>query len=247
MRRLLWRANLRDPQRLRLQLFRVLHRHLRRQVACTDVAVASAAAVASGAPLAASGATPVPSGSALASGGELHCLPHHLRSQDMRQLLWTANLRDPQCLQLHLLRVLHRRRRRQVACADVAAAPAAAVAPATAVTSGFAQPASAPSKRRREHNHSNSGAVAATAVAVAAAAQSAAALAAAAVALAAVGGVAFADRTAALDRLLFRQRSGLSGRGGYDCIGRQVPAVEQPGPEHPHPVRGGQPQLLPQP
>ncbi len=125
-----------------------------------------------------------------------------------------------------------------------AAQPAAAVA---ALASGLTQPASAPSKRRRQHNHSNSGAVAATAVAVAAAAQPAAAVAAAAVALAAVGGVAFADRTAALDRLLFRQRSGLSGRGGYDCIGRQVPAVEQPGPEHPPALRGGQPQLLPQP
>ena len=143
--------------------------------------------------------------------------------------------------------MLRRRQRRPAACADVAAAPAAAVAPATAVTSGFAQPASAPSKRRREHNHSNSGAVAATAVAVAAAAQPAAAVAAAAVALAAVGGVAFADRTAALDRLLFRQRSGLSGRGGYDCIGRHLPAVEQPDPEHPPALRGGRPQLLPQP
>ena len=145
MRRLLWRANLRDPQRLRLQLLRVLHRHLRRQVACTDVAVASAAAVASGAPLAASGATPVPSGSALASGGELHRLRHRLRSQDMRQLLWTANLRDPQCLQLHLLRVLHRRQRRQVACADVAAAPAAAAASGAAVASAVAPATAVPS------------------------------------------------------------------------------------------------------
>ena len=117
-----------------------------------------------------------------------------------------------------------------VVVADAAAIAAAAVALPTAAVFADAAP------------------LAAAALALAAAVVAdAAALAASAVALAAVGGVAFADRIAALDRLLFRQRSGLSGRGGYDCIGRQVPAVEQPGPEHPPALRGGQPQLLPQP
>ena len=63
----------------------------------------------------------------------------------------------------------------------------------------------------------------------------------------AVRAAALAVRAAALDRLLYRQRSGLSGRGSYDCIGRHLPAVEQPDPEHPPALRGGQPQLLPQP
>ena len=54
----------------------------------------------------------------------------------MRRPLWTDDLRDPIRLWLQLLRVLHRRRRRPAACADVAAAPAAAITSGTPLASG---------------------------------------------------------------------------------------------------------------
>eukprot|EP00964_Phaeocystis_antarctica_P051834 scaffold30280_cov57-Phaeocystis_antarctica.AAC.2 len=49
-------------------------------------------------------------------------------------------------------------------------------------------------------------------------------------------GLALAARAAATDWLLYRQRSGLSGRGRYDCIGRHVSEMEQPEPAHPRPL-----------
>ena len=249
MRRLLWNVHLRSSPHPHVQLLRVLHRYPRRPIACA-VAVAAATAVASATALA-------------SSGGELHRLQRHLQRHrpDMRRLLWTVHLRAySQHPKLPLLRVLHGYRRRPVACADVAVAAtavalaaaaialAAAAQPAAALASGLAQPASAPIERRREHNHSGaSTALAATALALAAAAQSAAAQPTAAVAVAAVAVAVATAAGLATNWLLYRRRRGLSGRGGYDCIGRHVPEMEHPEPAHPRPRRVGRPQLLPQP
>ena len=59
--------------------------------------------------------------------------------------------------------------------------------------------------------------------------------------------VTLATLAGAIDWLLYRQRSGLYGRGGYDGIGRHVPEVEQPEPSHPPSLPAGRPQPLPQP